>query len=347
MPPLDEVAVALEPFVELREPVAMAVRAGDDALYFAERPGFVRVVRDGEVDADPILDISGEVSTGSEQGLLGLTFSEDGGELYVSYTNTDGDSRLDAYPMRGDRPVADQRRELLAVEQPYANHNGGNVVIGPDGMLYLGLGDGGSAGDPDGNAQNPETLLGKMVRLDPRTGDAPPDNPFLDADDFQPEIFALGLRNPWRFSFDRTTGDLWIGDVGQNTIEEVNVTPARDSAGRNFGWDLFEGSRPYEGGEAPQGAVLPVVEYPTGEQGCSVTGGFVYRGEAIAQLRGAYLYSDFCAGWIRALRYRGDEAADRADLGVQATEVASFGQDAAGELYVLSLGGQVWRIVPA
>ena len=323
----------------------MAVRDGDDALYFAERTGFVRAVRDGEVAGEPVLDLSQEVSTGSEQGLLGMAFSPGGEELFVSYTNATGDSRLDAYPMRDGGVDLDGRRELLAVEQPYANHNGGNVVLGPDGMLYLGLGDGGAGGDPEGNAQNPRTLLGKMVRLDPATGDAPDDNPFLDSDDFAPEIFALGLRNPWRFSFDRATGDLWVADVGQDSIEEVNVTPAQRSAGRNYGWDLFEGSQPYEAEQPPDGAVMPLVEYPTGEQGCAVTGGYVYRGTAIRGLRGAYLYSDYCGGWLRAVRQAGGSVVDRADLGVQATEVSSFGEDADGELYVLSLGGQVWRVV--
>ena len=344
-PALDRVEVSLEPFVTLDAPTAMAVRSGDDALYFAERGGTVRAVRDGAAVQRPVLDITDEVSTGGEQGLLGLTFSANGDVLYVSYTNSDGDSRLDAYPMRGDRVVREERRELLAVDQPYPNHNGGNVVLGPDGMLYLGLGDGGAGGDPEGNAQNPATLLGKMVRLDPRTGRAPDDNPFLGKDEYLPEIYATGLRNPWRFSFDRATGDLWVGDVGQDSIEEISTTPAGSTAGRNFGWDLFEGSQPYESDEPPPGAVSPVVEYPNGDEGCSVTGGFVYRGRAIPDLQGAYLYSDYCAGWIRAVRVAGGKVRDRADLGISASEVASFGEDADGELYVLSLGGKVWRLV--
>ena len=336
--------MSLERFAKLDAPTAMAVRAGDDALYFAERTGRVRAVRNDLVDQKPVLDLSERVSTGSEQGLLGLTFSADGNQLFVSYTNTRGDSRLDRYPMRGGYAVASERRELLAVEQPYPNHNGGNVVLGPDGMLYLGMGDGGAGGDPDGNAQNPQTLLGKMVRLDPRTGQAPSDNPFLDREGFQPEIYALGLRNPWRFSFDRATDDLWIADVGQDSVEEVNTTPAARSAGRNYGWDLVEGSQPYEG-EAPANAVTPIVEYSTGEDGCAVTGGYVYRGKSIPSLRGAYLYSDYCGGWIRAVRMARGKVADRADLGVSAAEVASFGEDANGELYILSLAGDVFRLV--
>ena len=324
----------------------MAVRRGDDALYIAERNGLVRRVRNDRVRPRPVLDIADQISSGGERGLLGIAFSLDGQTLFASYTNTDGNSRVAAYPFADGVANSDQGRELLAVEQPYPNHNGGNITIGPDGMLYLGLGDGGAGGDPEGNAQNPQTLLGKMVRIDPADGSAPDDNPFAGRDDVAPEIFALGLRNPWRFSFDRATDDLWVGDVGQNSIEEVSVTRAGKSAGRNFGWDLFEGSEPYEGDELPEGAVVPVVEYPTGEQGCAVTGGYVYRGRAIPDLRGAYLYSDFCGGFVQAVRVTGNEVTDRADLGLPVQAVASFGQDADGELYVLSLDGRVDKLVP-
>lgn len=345
--PLDEIDLAFERVVELSEPIAMAVRAGDDALYIAERGGTVRAVRGGEVEGDPVLDISGEVSTGGERGLLGIAFSADGDELFASYTDGSGDSVLDAFPMDGDTAQVDGRRELLSVGQPYPNHNGGNIALGPDRMLYLGLGDGGAGGDPHANGQDRQELLGKMLRLDPADGSAPDDNPFTDDPDTLPEIYALGLRNPWRFSFDRRSGDLWVADVGQNTVEEVNVTPADDSAGRNYGWNIFEGSQPYKDDEQPEGAVVPVVEYPTGEEGCAVTGGYVYRGDAIPDLRGAYLYSDFCGGWLKGIRMKGGKVADSADFGVELAEVASFGEDADGELYVLSLGGAVERIVAA
>ena len=335
--------MALEPVAVAQAPTALVARA-DEALYIAERGGTVRALLDGAVSAEPLLDISDQVSTGGERGLLGIAFSRSGDELYASYTNTNGDSRLVAYPVVGDRADRAAARELLAVEQPFANHNGGNVVLGPDGKLYLGLGDGGAANDPEGNAQDPGTLLGKLVRLEPSDGSAPDDNPFVGQKGYQPEIFALGLRNPWRFSFDRGTGDLWVGDVGQNSVEEVNVTPAADSAGRNYAWDIFEGTEPFEGSEQPPRAVLPVAEYPTAE-GCAVTGGVVYRGEAIPELEGAYLYSDFCAGWVRALRMDGQQIVDRADLGVRLDQLASFGEDASGELYVVSLGGQIQRLV--
>jgi glucose/arabinose dehydrogenase len=336
--------VRLEPFVQLEEPIALATRRGDDTLYIAERVGRVRAVIDGQVGQRPVLDISDSITVGGEQGLLGVAFSLDGNVLYVSYTNIDGDSRVDAYPVRRGRAVPSRRRELLAVEQPYANHNGGNVLLGPDGMLYVGFGDGGAGGDPQGNAQNPQTLLGKLVRLDPRDGFAARGNPFVGDDDFRSEIFALGLRNPWRFSFDRTTGDLWIGDVGQDSVEEVDVVGRAHAAGANFGWDLYEGSQPFEGTTPPPHHVTPVIEYETGADGCAVTGGYVYRGTAIPALRGAYVYSDFCGGWIRAVRVHDGKVVQQVEL-AEASAVASFGEDADGELYVLSLDGPVYRIV--
>jgi glucose/arabinose dehydrogenase len=251
-----------------------------------------------------------------------------------------------AYPMDSDQAQASSARELLAVAQPYANHNGGNLLLGPDEMLYFGLGDGGSANDPQDNAQDPGTVLGKLLRVDPADGSAPGDNPFVDSDDHAPEIFATGLRNPWRFSFDRNTDDLWIADVGQNSIEEINATPLSEAAGANYGWAIFEGSQPLKGDEQPADAIVPVEEYPTGD-GCAVTGGYVYRGSAIEGLAGAYLYGDFCAGFVRAIRVEDGEVVDRAQLDIGAPELASFGQDNDGELYLLSLSGSVQRLVPA
>ena len=345
---LGDVEVELQSVAQLDEPIALAVRRRDDALFVAERGGVVRAIRGGTVDETPVLDISSEISTGGERGLLGIAFSTAGDELYASYTDRDGNSRVAAWSVSGDG-VADagRRRELLEVEQPYPNHNGGNIVVGRDGLLYLGLGDGGAGGDPHANGQDPGTLLGKMVRIDPADGSAPAENPFVGREGVRPEIFALGLRNPWRFSFDRDTGDLWVGDVGQNSIEEISVTRTGQSAGRNFGWNVFEGSQPYSGEEQPPGAVLPVVEYPTGEEGCAVTGGYVYRGDAIPDLQGAYLYSDYCGGFVRAVRVDGQEVSDSADLGLPVEQVASFGEDADGELYLLSLDGRVDKIVPA
>jgi glucose/arabinose dehydrogenase len=328
----------------------MAIRAGDEALYIAEKTGRVRAIRNGRVDQDPVLDISGTVSLGSEQGLLGLAFSPDGGFLYVNYTDTVGDTRVVEYEMGDRRAQTGSAREVLSVNQPFSNHNGGNLVFGPDGYLYIGLGDGGSGGDPQGNGQSLSTRLGKMLRIDPRPSDGgqfgvPGDNPFRGREGAEPLIWAYGLRNPWRYSFDRETGDLWIGDVGQNSLEEVDFQPADSKGGENYGWNALEGSQPYAGG-APDDVVSPVEEYPTGE-GCAVTGGYVYRGLAIPNLYGAYLYGDFCAGFVRGLVLKGRNVDQRREFGINVSSLASFGEDQDGELYLLSLGGEVFRLEPA
>jgi glucose/arabinose dehydrogenase len=329
----------------------MAVRPGDDALYVAEKPGRVVAIRDGEVDPQGVLDLLGEVSLGGEQGLLGLAFSPDGRFLYVNYTDLNGDTNVDEFAFRDGRAQMGTRRRVLFVDQPFPNHNGGNLVFGPDGYLYIGLGDGGSGGDPYGNGQNLGTLLGKMLRIDPRpTGGhpygVPPDNPFVNRDGVGPEIWAFGLRNPWRYSFDRETGDLWIGDVGQDTVEEIDYQPAGSHGGENYGWNRLEGTHGYDG-SAPPNAVPPVNEFLHDGGVCAVTGGYVYRGEAIPALRGAYVFADSCAGWIRALRLVSGKARDVTDLGLSASAPVSFGEDAAGELYVLGLTGPVYRVAPA
>jgi len=355
-PDLEAVAIALTPVAAIDTPTALAVRTGDDALYVTEQAGRVLAVRDGEVDPEPVLDLSDQVTAGGEQGLLGLAFSTDGDRLYVHYSNVDGDTRVDEYEMGGRAADASSRRALLAVDQPQANHNGGQLSFGPDGLLYLGLGDGGGGGDtgpghaPGGNGQSLDTLLGKILRIDPRPagGDAytvPADNPFADGGG-RPEIYAYGLRNPWRFSFDRETGDLWIGDVGQNAWEEIDHVPAGEGAGANFGWPRLEGSQPFDG-EAPAGAIGPVFEYPNPDQGCSVTGGYVYRGSAIPELVGAYVFADYCTAELRALVVADGELATEASLGVTSATVASFGEDDDGELYVLSQEAGLLRIDPA
>jgi glucose/arabinose dehydrogenase len=335
----------------LGEPLALATRPDDDATYVAERTGDVVAIRDGSVDPTPVLDISREVSLGSEQGLLGIAFSPDGRHLYVNYTDTRGDTRVVEWAMDGGVVDPGSRREVLFVRQPFSNHNGGNLVFGPDGYLYVGLGDGGSGGDPLGNGQDLGTLLGKMLRIDPRPADGepygiPPDNPFVDEPGARPEIWAYGLRNPWRYSFDRVTGDLWIGDVGQSSWEEVDRQDASSSGGENYGWNLMEGDHPYDGGTPPFGYVPPVHEYSSGGPVCAVTGGYVYRGTLIPELRGAYLFADFCEGRIMALRSGGD--AFRADpLGLRLDSLSSFGEDRRGELYAMSLSGGLFRIEPA
>ena len=356
-PDLDSVAVRLEKVVDLARPTAMAVRPGDDAIYVAEKTGRVRMVVSGQgggrpsLAATPVLDLSGQVSTGSEQGLLGLEFSPDGAKLYVDYTDGGGDTRVVEYAFDRGRADPGSRRELLFVDQPFANHNGGEVIFGPDGMLYVGLGDGGSQGDPRNNGQNLGTLLGKILRIDPRpSGGAPytvpPDNPFVNRAGARPEIFAYGLRNPWRFTWDRQTRDLWIADVGQNLWEEVDFVPAGSPPGANFGWSLMDSRHRFKGGN-PEGGILPIFEYDHDGGRCSITGGYVYRGSRIPALRGAYVFADYCSGQVWALAQEGGRVADDVELELGPPSlVQSFGEDSAGELYLLSTTG-AFRFVPA
>jgi glucose/arabinose dehydrogenase len=354
-PDLSAVRVRLVPVADLDSPLAMAVRSGDDRLFVAGQSGTVYALeRGGSGNVPEVLDISSRITSGGEQGLLGLAFSPDGRFLYVNFTDTEGDTRVEEYRMRSDGSINQgSRREVLFVDQPFSNHNGGNLVFGPDGYLYIGLGDGGSGGDPMGNGQNLGTLLGKMLRIDPRPEGGrpygiPPDNPFVGREGARPEIWSFGLRNPWRYSFDRETEDLWIGDVGQNAREEVDFEPAGTAGGRNYGWNAFEGSAPFPGGApAPEGAVPPLIDYPLESGACAVTGGYVYRGTAIPSLRGAYLYADFCVGQVRALVQRNGRVVQRRDLEPRVEALASFGEDQEGELYVLSLSGSVSRLAPA
>jgi glucose/arabinose dehydrogenase len=329
----------------LEQPLALTTRPGDPALYVAQKTGQVVAVRGGR--AETILDLSAEVSQGTEQGLLGLAFSPDGRFLYVNFTDVDGDTHITEFAARAQGLDGRSRRDVLVVDQPFSNHNGGNLVFGPDGYLYVGLGDGGSAGDPFDNAQSLGTLLGKMLRIDPRPSEGrpytvPEDNPFVGRVEALPEIWALGLRNPWRYSFDRETGDLWIGDVGQGAREEIDQLPAGTGAGANLGWDGFEGSVIYER-PTPQQAVPPVFDYGRSE-GASVIGGYVYRGQAIPELRGAYLFGDFYDPAIRALVPGKAGTMKRVDLRVEVEGLASFGEDQDGELYALSLAGGVYRL---
>jgi glucose/arabinose dehydrogenase len=324
----------------------MAVRADDGALYFAEKAGRVVALRDGRVDPSPVLDLTGEVSQGGEQGLLGIAFSPDGDYLYTNHTDLEGDTRVTEWAMEDG--VAGSRREVLFVDQPFGNHNGGHLAFGPDGYLYVGLGDGGSAGDPFDNAQSLRSLLGKMLRIDPRPqGDRaygiPRDNPFSGRQGARPEIWSLGLRNPWRYSFDRASGDLWIGDVGQDTREEIDRQPADSLGGENYGWDRVEGTLPFEGAHPPE-LVAPVFEYSS-DPVASVVGGYVYRGSELPELRGRYVFGDFFDPELRVLRMVGGEARVNA-LGVSVENLASFGEDADGELYALSLSGPVFRLAP-
>lgn len=333
-------------FARLDMPVAMAVREGDQTLYIAEQTGRLRAVADGKVAEAPVVDLSQEISTGNEQGLLGVAFHPDGNFLYLNWTDREGHTHLTEWAFSGGKATG--RRDVLTQRQPYANHNGGQLAFGPDGHLYIALGDGGSGGDPEGNGQKLDTWLGKILRIDPRGTpyEVPRDNPFVGRQGAKPEIWSYGLRNPWRFTFDAKTGDMWIGDVGQNAWEEVDFEP-KGEGGRNYGWNLKEGTHPFEGGDGDGGGDLvdPVIEYPLGEGGnCSVIAGYVYRGTKIPGLEGRFVYGDFCAGWVKAAPPGGKGRGD--DLGT-VEQLSSFGQDHDGELYALSLSGPVYRVEAA
>jgi glucose/arabinose dehydrogenase len=353
----DPLAVQLTRVATLGAPTAMAVRPGDDTLYVAEQVGRVQAIRGGTVST--VLDIRSLVRSGGEQGLLGIAFSPDGSRLYVHYSRAGspplgGDTAIFEYQMGATTADPATGREILRVDQPYDNHNGGQIAFGADGFLYIGLGDGGSVGDPQNRALRLDNLLGKILRIDPlgATGGAgyaiPPSNPFVGTPGAQPEIWSYGLRNPWRFSFDRVTGDLWIADVGQGAIEEVDLTRG-GVGGRNYGWDRWEGSQPYDGGPPLAQHDLPVLELSHSDGYCSITGGSVYRGTAIPALVGAYLFTDFCHGNIEAIRVpTGTTVTERVDLGVgQVAHPSSFGVDNRGEVYVLSHDGPIYRIDPA
>lgn len=362
--PVDLTALQIEltTVAEVDSPTAMVPRAGTDDLYVAERAGVVRrLVASGDafsVHPQPVVDITDLVADlGGERGLLGLTFSPDGSDLFMSYTDGDDDgaSVVAAYPMDGDVAASSARQEILRLPQPYPNHNGGNIAFGPDGYLYIGFGDGGSQGDPDDNGQDTGSLLGKLLRVDvaASTTDGgytvPADNPYVGVDGARNEIWASGLRNPWRFSFDRVTGDLWIADVGGSAYEEIDHLPATDGGGRgaNLGWSLREGAHDTDkAGDRSTSFVDPIFEYGH-DEGASITGGFVYRGSRVPGLVGAYLFSDFAAAELRALTVRDGALAQQAVLtttGDRMSQVSSFAEDADGDVYVLNLSGEILRL---
>jgi hypothetical protein len=338
----------------LDSPVHLTAPAGDTRLFVVEQPGVIRIIREGALLPTPFLNIAHLVSSGGERGLFSMAFDPDyatTGFFWVNYTGADGNTRIERYQVSADPDVADAASAtlVLGVDQPHANHNGGQIAFGPDGMLYIGMGDGGSAGDPDNHGQTRSTLLGALLRIDVRTAPyvIPPDNPFVGSTDARPEIWAYGLRNPWRFSFDPEDATLYIADVGQSEWEELNAVQA-SAAAVNYGWRIMEGRHCFATSSCDQtGLTLPVHEYSHSE-GCSVTGGYVSRGPSLAALAGHYFYSDFCAGFLRSFRLSGGVATDHAawavgDLG----QVLSFGEDSGGELYVLSRNGRVYRIEPA
>lgn len=331
-------------------PLHLSAPAGDPRLFVVEQPGRIRIIADGRLLERPFLDIAARVRSGGERGLLSVAFHPryaENGRFFVNYTDRDGDTRIAEFRVSADpdRADPDSERLLLAVEQPYANHNGGHVLFGPDGRLYAGMGDGGAANDPHGHGRNPNTLLGAILRIDVDAGEPyaiPPDNPWAKGGG-RPEIWAIGARNPWRMWFDAPESLLYVADVGQNRWEEVHVAPAA-AAGLDYGWNVMEGRHCFRGaGCDTAGLHLPVLEYGH-DEGCSITGGIVYRGRAVPGLEGHYLYADYCRGWIRSFRYAGGRAVDRRKLARDVGSIASFGEGADREAYVVTLEGAVYRI---
>jgi glucose/arabinose dehydrogenase len=339
---------------DFEQPLYVAQPPGSNDLYVVERGGTIRVVRDGETLPEPFLDLTGEVVTVVEQGLLSVAFApdfEDSRLLYVYFTDTRGDQRIVEFRADPDGISVEEgsRREVLRMDDFAANHNGGLLLFGPDRLLYVGTGDGGGAGDPERNGQDLGSLLGKLLRIDPRPRGGrpygiPPDNPFVERSGTRAEVYSYGLRNPWRFSFDRETEALSIGDVGQDAVEEVNLVPRGAGAGANFGWSAFEGDARFNPDQTAPGHVAPVLTYPLDEANCAVTGGHVVRDRDLRSLYGRYLYGDFCAGELRSFVPRnGGAEGDRA-LGLTVPELSSFGEDRRGRIYVVSLDGPVYRL---
>lgn len=355
-PPLE--GMRLEEVVSgLERPVHLTAPSGDDRLFIVEQPGRIRIVENDQLLPEPFLDIVSRVgSDANEQGLLSVAFHPEyasNGYFYVNYTDNSGDTRVERYSVSAAEPNrADPGSAALVLgfDQPYGNHNGGHVLFGPDGMLYIPTGDGGSRADPQGNGQNPNSFLGKILRIDVDGGDpysVPADNPFVGDPGVRPEIWALGLRNPWRVAFDEEENLLFVADVGQNAYEEITVVPA-DEGGLNYGWNRMEGTHCFEPEDncSQEGLTLPVVEYPR-SQGISITGGVVYRGSDIPELQGRYLYADFGRDWIRSFRFENGAAQGDAELDVNGvSSISSFGVDSEGELYAVSLSGRVYRFVP-
>jgi glucose/arabinose dehydrogenase len=339
-------------------PVAIANTGGDARLFVVERGGLIRIIHgDGTIDPTPFLDISGLITAGGEQGLLGLAFHPDyseNGYFFVNYTDLDANTVIARFTVSDSDPdIADAgtREEILSIYQPDYNHNGGDLVFGPDGYLYIGTGDGGSAGDPGNHAQDLSSLLGKMLRIDIDNGTPyaiPPGNPYIENAVAADEIWASGLRNPWRFSFDRETGDMWIADVGQDRIEEVNFIPSGSGAGMNFGWRCYEGEEAYntDGCGSVGDYQFPLYQYyHSTDNGCSVTGGFVYRGQEYLSLEGYYFFADFCNNIIYSLHNSSEQWVLTKNGPYSGNNFSTFGEDQNGEIYVAGItSGTVYKL---
>jgi glucose/arabinose dehydrogenase len=353
----DSSAVVLEPVATgLARPVGIS-HAGDSRLFIVQQAGVISIHDGTQLRPEPFLDIRPLVSSTGERGLLSLAFHPSfpsNGFFYINYTDLAGDTVIARYTISStdpDRADATSAKVILRIPQPFQNHNGGQMQFGPDRLLYIGTGDGGSGGDPGNRAQNLGDLLGKMLRIDVDTGDpfaVPPSNPFFGTPGARPEIWALGLRNPWRFSFDRTTGDLWIADVGQGQWEEVNFQPATSAGGENYGWRRMEGTHCFNPSTGCNDGtlVLPLIEYGHTNGACSVTGGYVYRGTRAPRLSGLYIYGDYCNGIIQGAIRNPDGSATSRVLHDAPFLISTFGEDVNGEIYVANHGGgAIYRIV--
>ena len=350
----------LQPIVnDLSRPLYITDAGDGTGRLFIVQQGGIIYVWDGStssffLDLTNLVSASANQSGYTERGLLGLAFHPnyaENGLFFVNYTDRAGHTALAKYRVSEDPNVADANSpEIIFTQlQPFPNHNGGHMVFGDDGYLYVGLGHGGAAGDPLGAGQNPELLLGKILRLDVDVESGysiPADNPFADGTNGAPEVWSYGWRNPWRFSFDRATGDMYIGDVGQNQWEEIDFEPADNTGGLNYGWSDMEGTHLFNADSEPQGVVMPIAEYNHSDGSCSTTGGYVYRGEAIPDLQATYLFSDYCSGVLR-YAYRDESGAWQSDILMQTgMQVSSFGEDEAGEMYLIDYNGTVYKFMP-
>jgi glucose/arabinose dehydrogenase len=349
------VSIAMQEIVGgLDQPVYLTAPAGDARLFIVEQAGRIMMVKNGTLSPRPFLDIRDKVGAGGERGLLSVAFHplyRTNGFLFVHYTDKSGDSNIERYKVSRDPDAADPNsaKLILKIDQPYGNHNGGMNLFGPDGMLYIGMGDGGSEYDPHGNGQNNAILLSKLLRINVDKGEPysiPSANPFAKGGG-RGEIWATGLRNPWRFAFDAKDGNLYIADVGQDKYEEVDVVPI-NRAGVNYGWSVMEGFHCLRGSTCSQtGLQHPALEY-THADGCSITGGFVYRGSKIPALDGHYFYADYCNSWLRSFKYVNGQVTEKAEWPVaKLPNIASFGLDGAGELYAVSHQGKIYKMVAA
>ncbi len=353
-PATQRVTIAMQEVVRgLDEPVYLTTPVGDARLFVGEQPGRIVIIKDGRKLPRPFLDITRKVQSGGERGFLSVAFHPQyrtNGFLFVNYTDHNGDTNIERYTVSHDPDVADSgsARLILKIHQPYANHNGGMNLFGPDGMLYIGMGDGGSQLDPSGNGQSSNTLLAKLLRInvDRDAYTSPAANPYAKSGG-RPEIWAIGLRNPWRFAFDAKDGNLYIADVGQDKYEEIDVVPS-SRAGVNYGWSVMEGFSCLHGDSCNQtGLQRPAVVYSHSD-GCSITGGFVYRGRKIPALDGHYFYADYCKTWLRSFKYVNGRVTEQTEWPVaKVSAIASFGLDAEGEIYAVSHLGVIYRMIAA